>query len=162
MTTQTSLETIHEFLAQKRIAVIGVSRQPGSFSVMLFQELLRCGYDPVPVNPHTPNVLGHPCFAHVQEVAPPIKAALLMTSPHVTETVVEDCARAGIRLVWMHRGIGVGAVSSTAVTFCRAQGMEVIAGECPLMFLSASGGVHRIHGFWHKITGRYPKVRNEA
>ncbi len=70
MSPQTSLETIHEFLAQKRIAMIGVSREPGSFSVTLFQELLRCGYDVVPVNPHTPNVLGHPCFARVQERHP--------------------------------------------------------------------------------------------
>ena len=162
MSPQTSLETIHEFLAQKRIAMIGVSREPRSFSLALFQELLRCGYDLVPVNPHTPNVLGHPCFARVQDVTPPVKAALLITSPEVTETVVEDCARAGIRLVWMHRGIGAGAVSPTAVSFCYEHGMEVIAGECPFMFLSASGGVHRIHGFLHKITGRYPKAKNAA
>lgn len=162
MSPQTSLETIHGFLAQKRIAMIGVSREPRSFSVMLFQELVRQGYDLVPVNPHTPNVLGHPCFAHVQDVTPPVKAALLITPPQVTETVVADCARAGIRLVWMHRGMGVGAVSPKAVTFCRARGMEVIAGECPFMFLPASEGVHRIHGFLHKLTGRYPKARNAA
>lgn len=158
MSPQTSLETIHEFLNQKRIAIIGVSREPRSFSVMLFSELLRCGYDPIPVNPHTPNVLGRPCFGRVQDVTPPVKAALLITPPQVTEMVVADCARAGIRLVWMHRGVGTGAVSPKAVAFCRAQGIEVIAGECPFMFLSPLRGVHRIHRFWHKITGRYPKA----
>jgi uncharacterized protein len=161
MSPQTSLETIHEFLTQKRIAVIGVSRKPHSFSLGLFQELLRSGYDPVPVNPQTPNVLGHPCFSRVQDVTPPVKAALLMTSPHVTEAVVADCAQAGIRMVWMHRGVGSGAVSSRAVAFCRSQGIEVIAGECPFMFLSPIGGVHRIHRFLHKITGRYPKAITE-
>ena len=160
MSPQTSLETIHEFLAQKRIAMIGVSREPGSFSVTLFQELLRRGYDVVPVNPHTPNVLGHRCFARVQNVTPPVQAALLITSPQVTETVVADCARAGIRLVWMHRGVGTGAVSPKAVTFCHAHGIDVIAGQCPFMFLPASGGVHRIHGFFRKITGRYPQPRD--
>lgn len=162
MSPQTSLETIHEFLTQKRIAMIGVSREPRSFSVTLFQELLRCGYDLVPVNPNTPNVLGHPCLARVQDVNPPVQAALLVTSPEVTETVVGDCARAGIRLLWMHRGVGAGAVSPRAVRFCREQGMAVIAGQCPFMFLPASGGVHRIHGFLQKITGRYPKARNDA
>lgn len=159
MLPHTSLETIHEFLAQKRIAMVGVSREPHSFSLMLFQELLRCSYDVVPVNPHTPNVLGHPCFAHVQDVIPPVQAALLITSPQVTEAVVADCARAGIRLIWMHRGVGAGAVSPRAVAFCRDRGIQVIAGECPFMFLS-SGGIHRVHGFWHKITGRYPKANN--
>jgi len=162
MSPQTSLETIREFLAQKRIAMIGVSREPGSFSVMLFQELLRCGYDVVPVNPYTPNVLGHPCFAGVRDVAPPVKVALLLTSPQVTETVVADCARAGIRLVWMHRGVGRGAVSPSAIAFCHAQGIEVIAGQCPFMFLPASGGVHRLHGFFRKITGRYPQAKPAA
>ena len=162
MSHQTSLETIHEFLAQKRFAMVGVSREPGSFSVMLFQELCRCGYDVVPVNPHTPNVLGHPCFARVEDVTPPVKAALLITSPEVTETVVADCARAGIRLVWMHRGVGTGAVSPRAIAFCRAHGIDIIAGQCPLMFLPTSGGVHRIHGFFRKITGRYPQAINVA
>jgi predicted CoA-binding protein len=162
MSPQTSLETIREFLSQKRIALIGISREPRSFSVMLFRELLQRGYDVVPVNPHTPNVLGHACFAHVQDVTPPVKAALLTTSPQVTETVVTDCAQAGIRLVWMHRGVGAGAISPRAVAFCQAQGIEVIAGECPFMFLNGSGGVHRIHRFLHKITGRYPKAKIAA
>lgn len=162
MLPQTSLETIRQFLAQKRIAMIGVSREPGSFSVTLFQELLRCGYDVVPVNPHTPNVLGHPCFARVQDVTPAVKAALLITSPEVTETVVTDCVRAGIRMVWMHRGVGAGAVSPRAVTFCRAQEINVIAGQCPFMFLPSSRGVHRIHGFFRKITGRYPQAKPAA
>ena len=162
MSPQTSLETIHAFLSRKRFAMIGVSREPRSFSVMLFDELLRRGYDVVPVNPNTPNVLGHACFAHVRDVTPPVKAALLTTSPQVTDTVVADCAQAGIRLIWMHRGIGAGSISPKAVAFCQAQGIEVIAGECPFMFLHASGGVHRIHGFLHKITGRYPKTRIAA
>ena len=53
-----SLEIINDFLAQKRIAMVGISREPRNFSVSLFQELCRRGYDMVPVNPNTPNVLG--------------------------------------------------------------------------------------------------------
>src|ERR1700739_4827242 len=162
MSPQTSPEDIPEFRAQKRSAVTGCSRDPGTFSVTLFQELLRCGYDVVPVNPYTPNVLGHPCFARVRDVTPPVKAALLLTPPQVTETVVADCARAGIHLVWMHRGVGVGAVSPGAVAFCRTQGIEVVAGQCPFMFLPSSGGVHRLHGFFRKVTGRYPQARDAS
>jgi predicted CoA-binding protein len=46
-----ALEIIEDFLAQKRIALVGLSRQPKDFSVMLFEELCRRGYDVVPVNP---------------------------------------------------------------------------------------------------------------
>jgi uncharacterized protein len=54
-----SLEAIQNFLAEKRIAMIGVSRDPKSFSVSLFDELCDRGYEVIPVNPHVPNVKGH-------------------------------------------------------------------------------------------------------
>jgi uncharacterized protein len=157
MTTErAALETIEDFLAQKRIAMVGISREPKSFSVMLFEELCRRGYDVVPVNPNAPSVLGRTCFARVQDIRPPVEAALLMTSPTVTEQVVADCAEAGIRRVWMYRAGGTGAVSRKAVEFCRGQGIEVIPGECPFMFF-ADAGFHRVHGFFRKLTGRYPR-----
>lgn len=152
-----SLETIQDFLAQKRIAMVGISRGPASFSVKLFEELCRRGYDVVPVNPRAREISGRKCFARVQDIEPPVEAALLMTSPEVTDTVVNDCAEAGIHRVWMHRAGGKGAVSNKAVQYCRDRGIRVIPGECPLMFLPQSGTVHRLHGVIRKLTGRYPR-----
>lgn len=152
-----SLETIEDFLAQKRIAMVGISRDPADFSVQLFEELCRRGYDVVPVNPNLAGVLGRRCFVRVQDVKPPVDGALLMTSPEVTETVARDCAEAGIRRIWMHRGTGRGSVSPRAVAFCQEQGIRVVPGQCPFMFLSKTTGFHRFHGFVRKITGKYPQ-----
>jgi predicted CoA-binding protein len=158
MTAQrASLETIEDFLAQKRIAMAGISRDPASFTVKLFEELCRRGYDMVPVNPNIAEAQGRRCFARVQDIQPPVEAVLLMTSPEATETVVKDCADAGIRKVWMYRATGKGAVSENAVAFCQKQGMHVVSGECPFMFLPDTAGFHRFHGFIRKITGRYPR-----
>jgi predicted CoA-binding protein len=157
-----SLEAIEDFLAQKRFAMVGISRDAKSFSVSLFDELRRGGYEVVPVNPNIPTVKGQRCFARVQDIQPPVTAALLMTSPKVTEKVVADCAAAGIRQVWMYRAGGSGAVSPKAVAFCREKGIEVIPGECPFMFLPGAGGIHRFHGFFRKITGGFPRRRNAA
>jgi|SRR5579872_1057599 len=152
-----SLDAIEDFLAHKRFAMVGISREAKDFSVSLFEELCRRGYDVVPVNPNTPNVLGKSCYARVQDIHPPVEAALLMTSPAHTEAVVADCAAAGIRKIWMYRAAGSGAVSEKAVEYCREHGMEVIPGECPFMFLPQAGGVHRLHGFFRRITGKFPK-----
>jgi predicted CoA-binding protein len=152
-----TLESIEEFLGQKRIAMAGISRDPGSFSMMMFKELCRRGYDVVPVNPHAAEVEGRRCFARVQDVQPPVEGVLLMTSPEVTDTVVLDCAEAGVRRVWMHRGTGKGAVSEKAVAFCRERGIEVVPGQCPFMFLPETARFHRFHGFVRKIMGRYPR-----
>jgi uncharacterized protein len=157
-----SLETVEDFLAQKRIAMVGVSRSPADFSISLFQELSKRGYDMVPVNPNAKEVLRRKCFACVQDIEPPVDAALLMTSPVATEAVVRDCAEAGIRRVWMHRAGGDGAVSDQAVQFCQEHNIKVIPGECPLMFLPRSATVHRLHGFIRRITGRYPKHTRAA
>lgn len=152
-----SLETINDFLAQKRLAMVGVSRDPASFSSKLFQELCRRGYDVVPVNPSTAEILGRVCFARVQDIHPQVDAALLMTSPNTTESVVVDCAVAGVRRIWMYRAGGQGAVSDKAVQLCHELDIEVIPGQCPLMFLPEAGAFHRLHGLIRKITGRYPQ-----
>ena len=157
-----ALESIEDFLAQKRIAMVGVSRHPKDFSADLFQELRRRGYDMVPVNPKVREVMGLPCYPRVQEIQPPVDGALLMTTPEVTDEVVSDCAAAGIRRVWMYRAGGKGAVSLKAVAFCQEHGIQVIPGQCPFMFLPGAGGVHKFHGFVRKITGRYPKHQHAA
>jgi len=68
-----SLEIIEDFLAQKRIAMAGISRDPANFSLKLFEELCRRGYDVVPVNPNTAEVQGRRCFARVQDIHPQLK-----------------------------------------------------------------------------------------
>lgn len=158
MAAQTlSLETIEDFLAQKRIALVGVSRNQATDSGKLFEELCRRGYDVVPVNPHTTEVQGQRCYARVQDIQPHVDAVLLMTPPEVTDTVVRDCAEAGIRRVWMYRATGKGSVSPKAIAFCQEHGIQVVPGECPFMFLPDAGGIHRFHGFFRKLTGRFPR-----
>lgn len=152
-----ALDIIEDFLAQKRIALIGASRDPKSFSIILFKEFRRRGYQVVPVNPKTPNVLGTPCYARVQDIQPPVQGALLMTSRQTTESVMEQCAKAGVPRIWVHGASGKNNVSERALNLCRERGISVIAGQCPFMFLPGCSGVHRIHGLVRKITGRYPR-----
>ena len=152
----TSRATIDDFLAQKRIAFVGVSRQASDFSRMLWSELKRRGYDLIPVNPDAGEIDGIPCVPAVTAIQPRPDGALLMVPPQVTERVVRDCAEAGIGRVWMYRAGGDGAVSPAAIQFCVDNNISLVAGECPLMFLKGAG-FHSIHGWWRKITGTYPR-----
>jgi uncharacterized protein len=153
---RTTRAQIEEFLQQNRFALVGISRHPQDFTREVMREFIRLGYDVVPVRPESKVIAGRTCFARVQDARPPVTAALLMTRPEVTESVVRDCLEAGITRVWMHRGGGAGAVSGEAVAFCRQHGISVIAGECPMMFLNP-GFVHRVHGLVKKVMGKYPK-----
>jgi uncharacterized protein len=152
MTTQAVVA--NDFLAQRRIALVGISRDPRDLSRSLFRELRTRGYDVVPVNPLLESVDGVACVRRLQDVRPPVDGALLMTPPAATEHVVRDCAEAGVSRVWMHRGAGRGAVSVVAVSYCRDHGIAVVEGACPFMFLPQAGFVHRTHGFFARLFGR--------
>ena len=160
MAANVSLNTIETFLSQKRIAMVGISREPQNISTSLFEELSRHGYEVLPVNPNIPEIMGRRCFARVQDIQPAPDAALLLTSPAVTNSVVRDCAEAGIKRIWMYRGGGQGSVSAEAVEFCRVHGIELVPGQCPFMFLPPVRSVHRFHRFFSKITGHYPRRLN--
>jgi predicted CoA-binding protein len=150
------MQQIREFLGLKRVAIVGVSRRSDDFSRALYREFRGRGYDTVPVHPQASEIEGQPCFARLEDVAPPVEGVLLMTSPEVTDTLVRDCAKAGVGRVWMYRGAGTGAVSPQAVAFCEANGISVIAGECPMMFLPGTAWYHRFHGLIRKIARAYP------
>jgi len=152
----TTRKSIDEFLGSKRLAVVGVSRTANDFTRLLFRELQSRGYDLVPVNPAVTEVEGIPALPRVADVSPPVEGALLFTPPAATGDVVRECQQAGIRRIWMYRAVGAGAVNPEAVQFCESNGMSVVAGACPYMFLPKIGFPHNFHGFCMKLVGRYP------
>ncbi len=144
-------EQIEQFLTQKRIAAVGVSRNPRDFTRMLFRELRSRGYDIVPVNPSIGEIEGVSCYPEIKAIAPPVSAVLLLTLPAVTEQVVRDCLDREVTHIWMYRK------SAPAMKACEEKGITVIAGECPFMFLPDASFPHRVHGFIRKIFRTYPE-----
>jgi predicted CoA-binding protein len=151
-----SKQAIDSFLTCRRIAVVGVSRDPKDFSRAVFRAFVERGYDAVPVNAAGGEVDGRRSASRVGEVQPPPEAAFLMTPPAATGQVVRECADVGVKRVWMHRGAGQGAVSPEAVALCRERGIEVVDGECPFMFLPHVGWFHGAHRFFRRLGGRFP------
>ena len=152
-----SYAAVRAFLGLHRIALVGVSREPAHFSRTLFHEFLRCGYDVVPVNPAVNEIEGRRSYATVAAIEPPVEGALLMTPALASERAVRDCDAAGVKRVWLFRGGGTGAVSPEAVAFAQDHDMQMVPGECPLMFLPKTGFVHALHGFICKTLGKYPR-----
>jgi predicted CoA-binding protein len=151
------METIQDFLAQKRFAFVGVSSRPKDFSRALFLEFQVRQYEPVPVHPEAVEIEGAHCFAHVRDIQPPVDNVLLMTSHAVTDRVIQECVEAGVKRVWFYRGGGQGALTEAALQLCEANGIRAIAGECPFMFFDNTAWFHRFHGLVKKIVGTYPR-----
>jgi predicted CoA-binding protein len=154
----TTLKQIDDFLALKRIAAVGVSRNPKETSYALWQELRQRRYDAVPVNPAATEIDGKPCYASVRDIDPPVEGALIMTTAAIAEQVLEDCAAAGIRHVWLYGGLGGGATSPETIAAAERHGLDTVAGQCPFMFLPGTAMFHSVHGLGKKLTRSYPKA----
>ena len=152
-----SLEDITKFLACKRVALVGVSRNSQHFSRALLGEFLAKGYDAVPVNPNVAEIEGRKCFATVSEITPPAEAALLLTgASDATKQAVRECSEADVRHIWVYKPVKDGEDHTQALEFCRLRGAALIEGHCPFMFLPHPALIHRVHRFISKVSGSYP------
>ena len=125
-------EAVEEFLAQKRIAVAGVSREGGLPSNSIYKKLKDHGYQVFPINPKTEEVEGDKCYPNLQAIPDGVDGVVIATHPKITEQIVHDCVEVGVSRVWIHRSFGQGSVSDSAVDYCRDNNITVIAGGCPV------------------------------
>jgi predicted CoA-binding protein len=133
------------FLANKRVAVTGVSRNPkGHGSNLVYQRLRERGYEVFAVNPNANEVEGDRCYQDLKSIPGGADAVVIGTRPEIAEETMRECAELGIKHVWMHRGPGVGSVSDAATDYGRQHGITVIDGGCPLMFGPTADFGHRI------------------
>lgn len=140
----TTKQAASDFLAKKRIAVTGVSRNPqGHGSNAMYQRLRERGYEVFAINPHADRVEGDPCYPDLASVPGGVEAVLIGTRPETAEQTVRECAELGIKHVWMHRLFGTGSVSAAATEYGRKHGITVIDGGCPLMFDPTADGMHK-------------------
>ena len=158
--TTTSHETkVHDFLAQKRTAVAGVSRDNGHHPVgnLIYRRLKKTGHDVFPVNPNMPTFEGDPCYPDLRSIPGGVDGVVIITRPETTERIVRECNDAGVRRVWMHQSTAKGSsVSKEAVEYCRQHDISVIAGACPMMYGGHADVGHTCMRWILKLTGKLP------
>ena len=151
-------EAASEFLANKRVAVTGVSRTPkthGSNSV--YKRLRERGYEVFAVNPNAQEVEGDRCYQDLTSIPGGVEAVVIATRPEIAESTMRECAELGIEHVCMHRGPGAGSVSKTAAAYGREHGIAVIDGGCPCMFGPTADPGHKAMRFLFTLTGNVPR-----
>jgi predicted CoA-binding protein len=149
-----------DFLAQQRLAVAGVSRTRQNTANIIYRRLRDKGYQVFPVNPNADMVEGDQCYPDLGSIPGGVDGVMIVTRPAVADAIVRQCPGAGVRRVWMHQSLTHGgtSVSETAKEFCRANGIAVIAGACPLMFGKPSDFGHRCMRWMLRLTGRLPEA----
>ena len=157
---QTPLETrVADFLAQKRIAIAGVSRNESRHPAgsLIYRRLKAAGHEVFALSPHMPVFEGDRCYPDLLSIPGGVDGVVIITRPEITERIVRDCHTAGVRRVWMHQSLAKGSsVSRPAVAFCHEHGISVIAGACPMMFGQDVDFGHTCMRMYLRLTGGLP------
>ncbi len=152
-------EKVNAFLAGERIAVAGVSRGGQSPANSIYVRLKQAGHTVFAVNPNMETFDGQLCYPDIPSIPGGVDGVVVVTRPETTLELVRQCQQAGVRHVWMHRSLGFiggGSVSEEAVAFCKEQGIEVIAGACPMMFCEPVDFGHKCMRWMMRLAGSIP------
>lgn len=147
---------VQDFLAQKKIAVVGVSDKRETGCNLGYTKFKSAGYQVYAVNPRISSYDGSPCYPDLKSVPEKPDAVFIFANPKVTEAIVSQCVELGIKHVWMHcmmgtkpgLGAGMTSVSADAVRMCKENGIAVIPGTCPAQFMNPDFGHGIMRGLW--------------
>ncbi|MBI4927879.1 MAG: CoA-binding protein [Anaerolineae bacterium] len=149
MTTKASVDS---FTSQPALALVGVSRSGNAFSNATMKELREKGYTVYPINRNGGEVNGEKLYTSLAELPQPVGGMLVMVASAQSEAAVREAAAHGVKHVWLQQG----SESPAAIQAARDSGIDLVHGECILMF-AGSSSFHGFHRFINKIIGKLPK-----
>ncbi len=115
--------------SRPRIAVVGASAKPGRPVRGVMQTLLRAGYDVVPVNPATDEVLGlrcHPTLADAVRETGPVDLVDVFRRPEDCVPHAREAVEVGARCLWLQQGIA----NAEAGRIAHQAGLSVVMDRC--------------------------------
>ena len=147
-----SLAAIESFLSPKKIAVVGVSRNPKKFGRQVYKALKEKDFTVYGVNPHTKDLDGDNCYPDIQSLPAEVDRVFIVTPPEETAESVKQALDRGIRNIWIQQRSDTGE----ALEMLKGKDVNLIHNQCILMYAAPVKGPHRFHRFINKIFGKYP------
>jgi predicted CoA-binding protein len=147
---------VQDFLAQKKIAVVGVSDKLETGCNLSYKKFKGAGYQVFAINPRITTYDGDPCYPDLKALPEKPEAVFILASPKVTDIIVQQCVELGVKHVWMHCMMGtkpglvtsMSSVSPEALRLARENGIAVIPGSCPNQFIKPDFGHAMMRGMW--------------
>jgi len=142
---------IDEFVSQPALALMGMSRLGKKFGNFAYRALVSKGYRVYPIHPDAKAIDGIRCYFDVADLPERVESALVVLPAAKALTAIGKAAAAGIRRVWLQQG----SESPGVLRACQGLGIDVISGECILMFARPTG-YHKVHRWVWDILGKLP------
>ncbi len=148
----TTKATVDDFISQKTLAVVGVSRGGQKFGNMAYRELKAGGRQLYPIHPSAEKLEGDRAYPDFKSLPEKVGGVLIVVPPAQAEKVVREAVAAGITRVWMQQG----SESEAAIQLCREKGINEVHGECILMYAGKSF-FHKPHRWVWRLIGKAPQ-----
>ena len=118
---------IRKILELKNIAVVGMSNTEGKPANFVPQYLIENGYNVIPVNPTTTEVLGRKTYPKVSDVPEQVDIVDIFRRSEDVPPVVDDAIKKkGIKVIWMQSGI----YNKDAERKAKENGIDVVYNRC--------------------------------
>jgi uncharacterized protein len=121
-------EQIKKIYALKNIAVVGMSKNPEKAAHYVPKYLAEQGYNIVPVNPTSDEILGKKCYPSLLDVPVQIDIVDVFRPSDQVKPVVEEAIKIKPRVIWLQEGIHDPEAESLA----KKAGIDVVFNRCML------------------------------
>ena len=121
-------EQIRKFYSLKNIAVVGMSKYPEKAAHYVPKYLADKGYNIIPVNPTTDEIMGKKCYHEINEVNESIDIVDVFRPSDQVMPVVEAAIKKKPKVIWLQEGIH----NQEAEELARNAGIEVVFNRCML------------------------------
>ena len=121
-------DEIRNFLSLKKVAVIGISRSESKAAHFVPKYLLENGFDIIPVNPNSNEILSKKCYKEITEVEGDIDIVDVFRPSEDVLPFVRDAIKKNPKVIWLQEGIH----NEEAENLAREHGIDVVFNRCML------------------------------
>jgi uncharacterized protein len=122
-----SASDIRKILELRNIAVVGMSKTEGKPANFVPKYLIENGYNVIPVNPTTSEVLGRKSYASISDVREQVDIVDVFRRSEDVPIIVEDAInKKGVKVIWMQSGI----YNKEAERRAKENGIDVVFNRC--------------------------------
>ena len=121
-------DEIKNFLSLKKVAVIGMSRNKSKAAHFVPKYLLENGFDIIPINPNSDEILTKKCYKEITEVEGDIDIVDVFRPSEDVLPFVRDAIKKNPKVIWLQEGIH----NEEAENLAREHGIDVVFNRCML------------------------------
>ena len=121
-------DQIKKFYKLKNIAVVGMSKNPEKAAYYVPKYLAEKGYNIIPVNPTTDEILGKKCYSELSGITERVDIVDVFRPSEQVMSVINDAIKLKPKVIWLQEGIH----NIEAESLAQKTGIEVVFNRCML------------------------------